>query len=158
MDKSLMTRQGYKALLEKFRLLKEEKLPSAEERLGKAREMGDLSENAEFDAAREEIWQLDRQIAELESQLSRIEVVDVSKVPHDAIYFGATVTAEDTETKKSENWTIVGNGESDINQNLISIDTPLASAFIGHKKGDTVEANLPAGRRIYKVLGIEYKE
>ena len=153
-----MTRQGYKALLEKFRLLKEEKLPSAEERLGKAREMGDLSENAEFDAAREEIWQLDRQIAELESQLSRIEVVDVSKVPHDAIYFGATVTAEDTETKKSENWTIVGNGESDINQNLISIDTPLASAFIGHKKGDTVEANLPAGRRIYKVLGIEYKE
>ena len=153
-----MTRQGYKALLEKLRLLKEEKLPSAEERLGKAREMGDLSENAEFDAAREEIWQLDRQIAELESQLSRIEVVDVSKVPRDAIYFGATVTVEDIDTKKSDVWTIVGNGESDINQNLISIDTPLASAFVGHKKGDTVEANLPAGRRIYKVLGIEYKE
>src|SRR3989338_9559860 len=105
MDKSLMTRQGYKALLEKLRLLKEEKLPSAEERLGKAREMGDLSENAEFDAAREEIWQLDRQIAELESQLSRIEVVDVSKVPRDAIYFGATVTVEDIDTKKSDVWT-----------------------------------------------------
>ena len=153
-----MTKKGYDNLRSKLHFLKTEAIPKAEQKLGAAREHGDLSENTEFMAAREEIWQLERQIGELSHQLANSEIVDSSRVDQTSVSFGATVKIYSFALKEEETWTIVGHGEADVDNFRISILSPLASGLIGAKKDDIVEIQLPAGKRKFKILSFTYDD
>lgn len=156
MARYIMTKKGYEKLRRQLDLLKEEALIKAQERLGAARELGDLSENSEYDAAREELWRIEAQIGEIEDQVANSEVIDPSKINQSAISLGATVVLEDTNTNEKETWTIVGHGEVDLNDNKISLYSPIAEAMSGKKGGDFIEVSLPAGIRKLKIVSFHY--
>lgn len=151
-----ITRQGYENLRKKLEYLKNEALPKAEQRLGAARELGDLSENSEFDAAREELWRLERLIGEVADLLGRAEVVDASKVDQTVVSFGATVKILNMSTNKTIEYTIVGDGETDSEKGQISISSPLAQGLLGARKDEVREIELPAGKQTFKILGYHY--
>ena len=151
-----MTERGYAELQEKLRKFQEKDLPRAEKRLGVAREMGDLSENAEYDAAREELRNLERQIAEVNDVLGRSDVVQAASQPQDETGLCSTVEIEDQESGQKITWEIVGYEEGDIDKGRISVYSPLGEALVGYKVGAVAEAKLPVGDKKFKILSIKW--
>ena len=157
MEKIPMTRGGYERLLEELKRLKTEERPSVIRAIEEARGYGDLSENAEYHAAKERQSFIETRVAELEDKARRAEVVDVSRLSGNQIKFGATVTLTDEDTEGKITYQIVGADESDIRAGLLSIQSPLARALIGKAKGDSVEVVTPGGARAYEILAVAYR-
>lgn len=155
MEKIPMTRAGFDTLDEELRALKTVERPAVIRAIAEAREHGDLSENAEYHAAREKQSFIEGRIKELESILSLAEVIDPSKLSG-SIKFGATVTLVDEDTEEERTYTIVGEVEADLERGLLNMKSPLARALIGKDEGDSVEVKTPGGRRSYEVLSIRY--
>ncbi|WP_170290273.1 transcription elongation factor GreA [Rhodovulum strictum] len=155
MEKIPMTRAGHTALDEELKSLKTVERPAVIRAIAEAREHGDLSENAEYHAARERQSFVEGRIKELEALLSRAEVIDPSKLSG-AIKFGATVTLVDEDTEEERTYQIVGEAEADIEKGLLNINSPLARALIGKEEGDSVEVRTPGGERGYEVLAVRY--
>ena len=150
-----MTRAGHTALDDELRTLKTVERPAVIRAISEAREHGDLSENAEYHAARERQSFIEGRIKEIEAMLSRAEVIDSSKLSG-AIKFGATVTLVDEDTDEEKTYQIVGEAEADIDRGLLNIKSPLARALIGKDEGDSVEVRTPGGEKSYEVLSIRY--
>ena len=155
MEKIPMTRAGHTALDQELKTLKSVERPSVIKSIAEAREHGDLSENAEYHAAREKQSFIEGRIKELESTLSRADVIDTSKLSG-AIKFGATVRLLDEDNDEEKTYQIVGEAEADIERGLLNIRSPLARALIGKDAGDSVEVRTPGGEKSYEVLSISY--
>lgn len=151
-----MTPRGAAKLREELARLKAER-PKISRDIGTAREHGDLSENAEYHAAKERQGMVEAQIKELEDKLARSEIIDPSKLSGDRIQFGATVQLANVETDEHVTYQIVGADEADIEAGLISVSAPLARALIGREVGDEVTITLPVGRRRYEILEVEFR-
>ena len=151
-----MTRRGFDALDEELRTLKSTERPAVIRAIAEAREHGDLSENAEYHAAREKQSFIEGRIKELEGILGRAEVIDPTKMSG-SIKFGATVTIVDEDTDEERTYQIVGESEADIENGLLNVRSPLARALIGKEPGDSVEVRTPGGERSYEVLAVEYR-
>ncbi|MCA8927363.1 MAG: transcription elongation factor GreA [Alphaproteobacteria bacterium] len=157
MDKVPMTPAGYQRLEEELRRLKSEARPSVIRAIAEARAHGDLSENAEYHAAKEKQAFIEGRIAELEDKTSRAEIINPVNMAGSAnVKFGATVTIVDEDTEEESVFQIVGADESDIDHGRISITSPMARALIGKEAGDQVEVNAPSGSRFYEVMKVEY--
>ena len=152
-----MTAAGHAALKEKLRLLKTVERPRAILMLAEARSHGDLSENAEYDAARDKAGFLEAQIRDVEARLSIAQVIDTSKLSGDRVVFGATVTIEDAATEQQQVWTIVGDDESSLPDRKIGISSPIARALLGKKAGEDVEIRTPKGLKEATVLKVEFR-
>jgi transcription elongation factor GreA len=157
MDKIPMTAEGYSALEAELKHCQQVERPRIIQQITDARTHGDLSENAEYHAAKESQSLNEGRIAELEDKLARAEVIDVSKLSGDTITFGATVTLIDEDTDKKTVWHIVGEPEADAKKGKISITSPLARALVGKKKGVQVEVVTPGGAKAYEIVKIEWK-
>jgi transcription elongation factor GreA len=155
MEKIPMTRAGNAALDEELKVLKSAERPAVIRAIAEAREHGDLSENAEYHAAREKQSFIEGRIKELEAILSLAEVIDTAKLSG-TIKFGATVTLVDEETEEEKTYQIVGEPEADLEHGRLNIKSPLARALIGKDEGDSVEVRTPGGERSYEVLSIRY--
>lgn len=150
-----MTRAGHAALDTELKKLKSEERPAVIKAIAEAREHGDLSENAEYHAAREKQSFIEGRIKEIESLLSRADVIDPTRLSG-PIKFGATVTLVDEDTDEEKVFQIVGEAEADIENGLLNVKSPLARALIGKDEGDSVEVKTPGGERSYEVLTIRY--
>ena len=157
MDKLPMTAAGYAALESELKHRQSVERPRIIQQISDARTHGDLSENAEYHAAKEQQSLNEGAIAELEDKLARADVIDVSKLSGDTIKFGATVTLIDEDTDKKQVWQIVGEPEADAKKGKISITSPLARALIGKKKGTTVEVMAPGGPKAYEITKVEWR-
>jgi transcription elongation factor GreA len=157
MDKIPMTAAGYAALEEELKHRQQVERPRIIQQISDARTHGDLSENAEYHAAKEQQAHNEGRIAELEDKLARAEVIDVSKLSGDTVKFGATVTLVDEDTEEKRVWQIVGEPEADAKAGRISIASPLARALVGKKKGASVEVVTPGGAKAYEVLKVEWR-
>jgi transcription elongation factor GreA len=157
MDKVPMTVEGYAALEAELQRLKSVVRPRIIQAIAEARTHGDLSENAEYHAAKEQQGLNEARVADLEDQLSRADVIDVSKLSGGTVMFGATVQLEDEDTEDKVTYKIVGEYESDVKKGKISIRSPIARALIGKSKGASVEVTTPRGARSYEILSIKYK-
>ncbi len=157
MEKIPMTEAGYLALEGELKHRQQVERPRIIQQITDARSHGDLSENAEYHAAKEQQSHNEGRIAELEDKLARADVIDVSKLSGDTIKFGATVTLIDEDTDKKAVWQIVGEPEADAKKGRISITSPLARALIGKKKGASVEVVTPGGAKAYEVTKIEWR-
>jgi transcription elongation factor GreA len=156
MEKVPMTAAGHLALLDEVKHLKTVERPRIIQAIQEARAHGDLSENAEYHAAKEQQSYMEARVAELEDKLSRAEVIDVSKLSGDTVKFGATVTLIDEDTEEEACYQIVGDFEADVKQGKISISSPIARALIGKSVGDTVEVNTPGGGKSYEILKVVF--
>lgn len=152
-----MTIQGYKQLEAELHRLKSVERPRIIQAIAEARSHGDLSENAEYHAAKEAQGLNEAKVAELEDKLSRAEVIDPSKLSGDTVKFGATVTLVDEDTEEEVKYQIVGEFEANVREGRISIGSPIARALIGRSKGDSVEVTTPKGTRSYEVVNVEFK-
>ena len=150
-----MTRGGFVALDEELKLLKSVERPAVIRAIAEAREHGDLSENAEYHAAREKQSFIEGRVKELEAILSLAEVIDPTKLSG-AIKFGATVTLADEDSGEEKTYQIVGETEADIENNLLNIRSPLARALIGKEEGDSVDVKTPGGQSSYEILSIRF--
>ena len=157
MEKIPMTAAGYTALENELKHRQQVERPRIIQLITDARTHGDLSENAEYHAAKESQSINEGRIAELEDKLARAEVIDVSKLSGDTIKFGATVTLVDEDTDKKQVWQIVGEPEADAKKGRISITSPLARALVNKKKGDSVEVNTPGGAKAYEITKVEWR-
>ncbi|HYD31934.1 MAG TPA: transcription elongation factor GreA [Azospirillaceae bacterium] len=157
MEKVPMTATGYNRLQEELRHLKTVERPAVIKAIAEAREHGDLSENAEYHAARERQSFIEGRVMELEDKISRAEVIDPSKLSGNTVKFGATITLADEDTDEEVVYQIVGQDESDIKAGMLSISAPLARALIGKAVGDTVEVSTPGGSKSYEVVGIQFR-
>ena len=156
MDKVPMTTAGYAALEEELKRRQQIERPRIIQAIAEARSHGDLSENAEYHAAKEAQGHNEGRIAELEDRLSRAEVIDVSKLSGNSVMFGATVTLVDEDTEEKKKYQIVGENEADVRSGKVSITSPIARALIGKKIGDTVEVNTPGGGKSYEVVNVAF--
>ncbi len=156
MDKIPMTAGGYAALEAELKRRQQEERPRIIQAIAEARSHGDLSENAEYHAAKENQSLNEGRIAELEDKLSRAEVIDVSKLSGDTVKFGATVTLIDEDTEEEKRYQIVGESEADVKSGKVSITSPIARALISKKVGDSVEVNTPGGGKSYEILKIAF--
>lgn len=152
-----MTAPGLERLQEELKHLKNNERPSVIQAIAEAREHGDLSENAEYHAARERQAFVEGRIAEIEEITSRAEVIDVSKLSGKSIKFGATVKLADEDTGEKVTYQIVGADESDIDTGRLSISSPLARTLISKEKGDFVEVPTPGGSKSYEILLVKYR-
>lgn len=150
-----MTPQGAQKLKDELARLKEER-PKISREIGVAREHGDLSENAEYHAAKERQGMVEARIKDIEDKLARSEVIDPSKLDGTKIRFGARVTLANIETEEEVTYQIVGADEADIDSGSISVSAPLARALIGKEPGDEVKVKLPGGLRQYEVVDVEF--
>jgi transcription elongation factor GreA len=157
MEKIPMTAAGYAVLESELKHRQQVERPRIIQQITDARTHGDLSENAEYHAAKESQSINEGRIAELEDKLARAEVIDVSKLSGDTIKFGATVTLIDEDTDKKQVWQIVGEPEADAKKGRISVTSPLARALIGKAKGASVEVVTPGGAKGYEVKKIEWR-
>jgi transcription elongation factor GreA len=157
MEKIPMTAAGYAALEAELKHCQQIERPRIIQQITDARTHGDLSENAEYHAAKEAQSHNEGRIAELEDKLARADVIDVSKLSGDTIKFGATVTLVDEDTDKKMVWQIVGEPEANAKEGKISVTSPLALALIGKAKGATVEVNAPGGAKGYEVKKVEWR-
>ena len=157
MEKVPMTASGYAALEVELKKRQSVDRPRIIEHIAEARSHGDLSENAEYHAAKEEQSHNEGRIAELEDKLARADVIDISKLSGDTVMFGATVTLIDEDTEKKTVWQLVGEVEADAKKGRISITSPLARALINKKKGENVEVVTPGGAKAYEITKIEWK-
>ena len=156
MDKIPMTAAGYAALEAELRQRQSEDRPRIIQQISEARSHGDLSENAEYHAAKEQQSLNEGRIAELEDKISRAEVIDVSKLSGETITFGATVTLVDEDTDEERKFQIVGETEADAKHGKISITSPIGRALIGKKKGASGEVMTPKGAKGYEVLKVDW--
>ena len=152
-----MTNEGFAKLEIELQRLKAVERPRIIAAISEARAHGDLSENAEYHAAKEQQGLNEARVSEIEDKLSRAEVIDPSKLSGTSIKFGATVSLEDEDTGDKVKYKIVGESESNVRDGKISIGSPIARALIGKSKGDSVEVTTPKGARSYQVLKIEWK-
>lgn len=155
-EKVPFTLKGYKRLESELKRLKTVDRPEVITAIAEAREHGDLSENAEYHAARERQGFIEGRVADLENKLSRAEVIDPSKLSGNKVVFGATVTLIDEETEENVIYQIVGMEESDIKNGLVAITAPLSRALIGKEVGDAVEVSTPGGVKSYEVSQIKF--
>ena len=155
MEKIPMTRAGNQLLDEELKRLKSVERPSVIQAIAEARELGDLSENAEYHSAREKQSFIEGRIKELEGILSLAEVIDPSKLSG-AIKFGATVTLVDEDTDEEKTYQIVGEVEADLERGLLNIRSPLARALINKEEGDSVDVQTPGGLRSYEILSVKF--
>jgi transcription elongation factor GreA len=155
-EKVPMTVAGHAALEEELKRRMSQERPRIIELISQARTHGDLSENAEYHAAKEAQSHNEGRIAELEDQLSRAEVIDVSKLSGESVIFGATVKLVDEDTEEERVYQIVGDAESDVKEGRISISSPIARALIGKSVGDTVEVTAPGGSHSYEILEVAF--
>lgn len=156
MQKIPMTPSGLQRLEEELRRLKSEERPAVIRAIAEAREHGDLSENAEYHAARERQSFIEGRVLELEEIISTAEVIDPSSLSGDQVKFGARVTLIDEETDKEITYQIVGMHEADIKSGLLSVSSPLAKSLIGKSLGDTVSVPAPGGDRSYEITSVAY--
>ena len=157
MEKVPMTAEGYRTLDEELKRLKSQERPNVIAAIAEARGHGDLSENAEYHAAKERQGWIESRIADLEDKISRAQVIDVSKLSGDQVKFGATVTVVDEDTEDEARYQIVGEHEADVKQGRISVTSPIARSLIGKEKGDVVEVNTPGGVKAYEILKVEWR-
>jgi len=156
MEKVPMTAAGYSRLQEELKHLKSVERPAVIRAIAEAREHGDLSENAEYQAARERQSFIEGRVMELEDRISRAEVIDVSALSGDSVKFGATVKLADEDTDEEATYQIVGQDESDIKAGRLSVTAPLARGLIGKTVGDVVEVTTPNGSKSYEVMDIQF--
>jgi transcription elongation factor GreA len=156
MEKVPMTAAGYAALGEELRRRQQEDRPRIIQQISEARAHGDLSENAEYHAAKEAQSLNEGRIAELEDKLSRAEVIDVSKLSGSTVKFGATVTLVDEDTEEEKAYQIVGESEADVKKGRVSLTSPIARALMGKTVGDTVEVKAPGGGKSYETLKVVF--
>lgn len=155
MEKILITRAGHTALSDELKTLKSVERPAVIKAIAEAREHGDLSENAEYHAAREKQGFIEGRVKELESILGLAEVIDPAKLSG-TVKFGATVKLVDEDTDEERTYQIVGEPEADIENGRLNVKSPLARALIGKDEGDSVEVRTPGGAKSYEILSIEY--
>ena len=151
-----MTSEGYSRLQEEAKRLKSIERPAIIRAIAEARTHGDLSENAEYHAARERQSFVEGRLMELEDRIARAEVIDTSKLSGSVIKFGATVTLADEETDEEQTFRIVGEDEADVKGGRLSVASPLARALIGKGKGDSVEVSTPRGAKSYEVVTVAF--
>jgi transcription elongation factor GreA len=154
MSDNIMTTQGYEALKEKLRKLKVYDRQEVIEQMRTAAAHGDLSENAEYDAAKERQMFVEGKIKEIEQKLANAKVIDTSTLSSDRVVFGATVVLSDDDKGEEVKYQIVGVDEADVNQGKISISSPIARALIGKEEGDSVSVKTPGGIRNYSVISV----
>ncbi|MBI1216446.1 MAG: transcription elongation factor GreA [Alphaproteobacteria bacterium] len=157
MQKVPMTVAGHARLEEEIKHLKSVERPAIIEAIAEARSHGDLSENAEYHAARERQSFIEGRIAELEDKLSRADVIDTAKMSGDTVKFGAFVKVVDEDTDKEQEFQIVGEYEADIEKGMLALTAPLPRALIGKSVGDSVEVTTPKGAKAYEVLEVVFK-
>jgi len=156
MDKIPMTPSGHKTLSEEYRRRTAEDRPAIIAAISEARAHGDLSENAEYHAAKEQQSLNEGRIKELESLLALADIIDVSKLTGSTVKFGATVKLVDEDTEKETSYQIVGDAEADLTRSRVSISSPIARALIGKEVGDSVEVAAPGGSRSYEILEVKF--
>ncbi|MGB3415463.1 MAG: transcription elongation factor GreA [Mesorhizobium sp.] len=156
MNKVPMTNEGFQALREELRWRQQEERPRIIEAIAEARSHGDLSENAEYHAAKEQQSLNEGRVGELEDLVARAEVIDISKLSGDKIKFGATVALVDEDTEEEKTYKIVGDQEADVKAGRISISSPIARALIGKEVGDSIEVNAPGGARGYEIVKVQF--
>ncbi|MBB4301116.1 transcription elongation factor GreA [Rhodobium orientis] len=156
MDKIPMTIEGHQALEAEFKRRTVEERPRIIQAISEARAHGDLSENAEYHAAKEQQSHNEGRIAEIEDQLSRANIIDPTKLGGDTVKFGATVTIVDEDTDEEKTYKIVGDIEADVKSGKISISSPIARAMIGKTVGDSIEVAAPGGARAYEILAVKF--
>ena len=158
MDKFPITRKGYEKLEREIKQLKSVERPAVIEAISTAREFGDLSENAEYHAARDKQSFIEGRILDLEDKFSRAEIIDTSKLKADSVKFGATVKLIDDDTEEESTYHITGEYEADISKSRISTKSPLAKALIGKAIGDIVEVSTPKGDKAFEILDISFSD
>ena len=151
-----MTAEGYQALDEELKRLKTIERPAVIAAIAEARAHGDLSENAEYHAAKERQGWIEGQIADIEDRMARAQVIDVSKLSGKQVKFGATVSVVDEDTEEKARYQIVGEHEADVKAGKVSITSPIARAMIGKEMGETVEVNTPSGVKAYEITKVEW--
>ena len=156
MEKVPMTAGGHAALTEELRRRTAEERPRIIAAIAEARAHGDLSENAEYHAAKEQQSHNEGRVLELESLLARADIIDVSRLSGDKVKFGATVTIVNEDTDEEKTWQIVGDPEADASAGRISISSPIARALIGKEVGDSIEVSAPGGAQGYEILDVKY--
>jgi transcription elongation factor GreA len=156
MEKIPMTAEGLARLEEEFKNLKSVERPAVIRAIAEAREHGDLSENAEYHAARERQSFIEGRISELEDIVSRAQVIDISQLSGDVVRFGATVTLADEDSDDEVVYQIVGAHEADIQSGRLSVHAPLARALIGKHLGESVEVNSPGGSKSYEIVNVQF--
>ncbi len=157
MDKLPMTAEGLKSLEDELRRLRVEERPAVIKAIEVAREHGDLSENAEYHAARDRQSFIEGRLAELEDMISRADVIDPKALSGRTVRFGATIKLADEDTDEESTYQIVGSHEADVDSGKLSLTSPLARALIGKTTGDSVEVTTPGGSKSYEVLKVMFK-
>ncbi len=151
-----MTAEGYAALDAELKRLKTEERPTVIAAIAEARSHGDLSENAEYHAAKERQAFIEGRLAELEDKIARAQIIDVSKLSGKQVKFGATVNLLDEDSGQKSKYKIVGEDESDVGAGKISVTSPIARALIGKEEGDVVEVMAPGGAKSYEIVKVKY--
>ena len=157
MDKVPMTEAGHAAMMEEIKHLKSVERPRIIRAIEEARSHGDLSENAEYHAAKEAQGLNEARVADLEDKIARAEIIDPSKLSGTTVKFGATVTLEDEDSGEKVKYKIVGEDEADLKAGKISINSPIARALIGKAKGENAEVTTPKSARSFEILKVEFK-
>ncbi len=157
MEKVPMTTDSHSSLEEELKKLKSDDRPNVIKAIAEAREHGDLSENAEYHAAKEQQSFIEGRILELEYKLTRAEIIDTSTIKSNKIIFGATINLIDENTNKELIYKIVGVDETDVEKGLISVSSPVARSLMGKMVGDIAEVKTPGGKTVYEILNIQYK-
>jgi transcription elongation factor GreA len=156
MEKVPMTGEGYAVLDDELKRLKTQERPSVIAAIAEARLHGDLSENAEYHAAKDRQGWIEGRIAEIEDKIARAQIIDVSRLSGAQIKFGATVSVIDEDTEEAARYQIVGEHEADVKQGKISLTSPLSRAMMGKEVGDVVEVNTPGGVKAYEITKLEW--
>lgn len=157
MQKIPMTAEGHRALDEELKHLKSVERPAVIQAISEARDHGDLSENAEYHAAKERQSWIEGRVVELEDKLARAQIIDVSRMSGEQVKFGATVTIVDEDTEAQATYKIVGDDEADVKSGKISVSSPIARSLINKETGDIIEVNAPGGLKTYEILKVEWK-
>lgn len=157
MEKFPVTKEGFVRMEADLKNLKLVERPAVIKAISEAREHGDLSENAEYSAAKEKQSFIEGRIADLEARISRAQVIDVSSLSGDSVKFGATVTVIDEESEEKTTYQIVGDYEADMTQRRLALSAPMSRALIGKAVGDSVEVNTPKGQKFYEIAKVDYK-
>ena len=157
MQKEPMTADGYRHLQEEVKKLRSVERPAVVKAIAEAREHGDISENAEYHAAKDRQGFIEARVAELEDKISRADVIDVAKLSGSNVTFGATVKLVDEESGHKSTYQIVGTSEGNIKAGKLAVSAPLARALIGKAKGDSVEVATPSGDKYYEILAVKFK-
>ncbi|MBC7770329.1 MAG: transcription elongation factor GreA [Phycisphaerales bacterium] len=156
MEKIPMTAEGYQALDAELKRLKTEERPSVIQAISEARAHGDLSENAEYHAAKERQAFIETRVADIEDRIARSQIIDVSKLSGKQVKFGATVNLIEEDSGEKSKYKIVGEDEADVKAGKISITSPIARAMIGKEEGDVVEVMAPGGPKSYEIVKVKY--